>query len=461
MTALVLAALFVVAAPGAGFSQGSECLTSDELSSALVGMVRAQRFAETEDHLQNGGAPVADVPSLDLSVIAFPDGCEPAVANVLLSRDVPLGVRVSFDAATLDARGVRWVRDVRDPVTGESVLWRKGADWSTHRLEPLVPDRDGIRFVVPYPASAVKTLTAIGVLRLVDAGVVGLDDALAHDGREASVLTWLDEMITVSSNVATFALTRLLHDRGVIVSEESEDTRGRPCAERTERDETTNALHDALDAAGLRTLRYGRTRACDGSFLNSAGSGVGQHHMTSWDAARLLWLLDDRAPAPSWQVDGRPVDRRLLSPASRQLFVQRLLGQQGLHEALSSTVTCGREGRAEGIPARLPARWLAGATDGDFGARIGEARMSDDVRPCQAAAEVAFAHKTGLTENYGSDIGIVRGEGDSRRHYVIALFSNLGSRYVPACATGGLCYTQKIPALGKAIDDFLKARLER
>jgi hypothetical protein len=43
----------------------------------------------------------------------------------------------------------------------------------------------------------------------------------------------------------------------------------------------------------------------------------------------------------------------------------------------------------------------------------------------------------------------------------VAFFSNLGSRYTPACATGGLCYTQRIPALGRAIDDFLKRRLER
>ena len=442
-------------------AQPRDCLTSDELSQAVLTAVREQRFHETEDFLQNSGGPTAETPSLDISVIAFPDGCVAAAANVLLSRDLPDGYRVAIDRVTLEVDGVRWMRDRRDPRTGESVLWRRGADWDAQRLDPLVPGRHGVRFVVPYPASAVKILPAIGVLRLVDRGVVRLDDSLAHEGRTASILTWLDEMITVSSNAATFALTRLLHEHGTIIAEETPGERLRPCEERTDRREVHNAIHVLMDRLGLETLRYGRTRPCDGSFLNSAGAGVGQHHMTSWDAARLLWLLDESAPAPSWRVAGRPVPADVLSAASKRVLLDRLLGEQALHEALSTTLTCGQAGRAEGIPARLADRWLADPAAGDFGARIGESRPSDDVRPCNARAEVAFAHKTGLTENYGSDIGIVRGVNGARRHYVIAMFSNLGSRYTEACATGGLCYTQRIPVLGRAIDDFLKARLER
>jgi hypothetical protein len=459
-------ALLVALAASPGLAQPPGCLTSHELGQALLETVRAQQFHETEDYLQNHGLPVAETPSVDVSVIAFPEGCAPAYANVLLSRDDPEGHRVTIDRQTLEAEGVRWMRDRRDPKTGESVLWRKGADWDLARLEPLLPDRHGARFVVPYPASAVKLLPAIGVLRLVDRGVVSLEDPLVHDGRTANVLTWLDEMITVSSNGATFALTRLLHEHGEIVAEEPDEQRARPCEERTERRETRNTVHDLLNASGLRTLRYTRTRPCDGSFLNSAGAGVGQHHMTSWDAARLLWLLDESAPPPAWTIEGRRVDAALLSPASTRLLLDRLLGEQALHEALSTTATCGQPGRAEGIPARLPERWLANPAAGDFGVELGDTRMSADVRPCQKAADVHFAHKTGLTENYGSDIGIVGGlsrDGGAgrRRHYIVAFFSSLGSRYTPACATGGLCYTQRIPALGRAIDDFLKRRLER
>ncbi|HEY9643645.1 MAG TPA: hypothetical protein V6C57_24360 [Coleofasciculaceae cyanobacterium] len=85
-------------------------------------------------------------------------------------------------------------------------------------------------------------------------------------------------------------------------------------------------------------------------------------------------------------------------------------------------------------------------------------------------AEVSFLHKTGLTLNYGSDAGIVESlPGKPYRHYIIAFLSNLGYRYAdPAFANrtsypysdpvGGIAYTQRIPALGKQIDDGIKAQ---
>jgi hypothetical protein len=85
---------------------------------------------------------------------------------------------------------------------------------------------------------------------------------------------------------------------------------------------------------------------------------------------------------------------------------------------LSTPLTCGIAGRAEGIPADLPDRWYADPAGGDYGVTIHETRYTADARPCDAATEVLFAHKTGL------------------------------------------CYTQKIPRMAKRIDDFLEARLE-
>jgi hypothetical protein len=88
---------------------------------------------------------------------------------------------------------------------------------------------------------------------------------------------------------------------------------------------------------------------------------------------------------------------------------------------------------------------------------------------------VEFLHKTGLTENYGSNGGIVRElPGKPRRHYIIVLLSNLGFRYYddavasflkpdkgedgyPNTATG-ISYTQRIPALGQALDTQMKQR---
>jgi len=57
----------------------------------------------------------------------------------------------------------------------------------------------------------------------------------------------------------------------------------------------------------------------------------------------------------------------------------------------------------------------------------------------------AFAHKTGNTDNYASDAGIVQ---LGSTHYIVALLTNLGRRYAahPGCAT-----TWRLPALGAAI----------
>jgi hypothetical protein len=79
------------------------------------------------------------------------------------------------------------------------------------------------------------------------------------------------------------------------------------------------------------------------------------------------------------------------------------------------------------------------------------------VRPASNAATLRFAHKTGTTENYASDAGIVRAIAPLKRHYLVALLSNLGTRYAPhaPCAT-----TWRLPALGAAIDAALAPSLE-
>jgi beta-lactamase class A len=61
----------------------------------------------------------------------------------------------------------------------------------------------------------------------------------------------------------------------------------------------------------------------------------------------------------------------------------------------------------------------------------------------------AFAHKTGSTDNYAADAGVVKSGG---RHYAVAVLTSLGRRFAPheGCAT-----TWRLPALGAAIDALL------
>jgi hypothetical protein len=107
-----------------------------------------------------------------------------------------------------------------------------------------------------------------------------------------------------------------------------------------------------------------------------------------------------------------------------------------------------------GIPAQLPSRWLLA----DGGAQVEENLFPKDVRPANAQATATFAHKTGTTDNYASDAGMVTGMGSQPRKYLIALTSSLGRRYAPHadCATDW-----RIPQLGAAVDAWMQQHLER
>jgi hypothetical protein len=193
--------------------------------------------------------------------------------------------------------------------------------------------------------------------------------------------------------------------------------------------------------------------------------------MTALDTARLLLLIEG-GPGVLWRTpSGREVTAAELSQASR-VYLQSLLADQALHEALSSTVLCGDPKAEPGIPAAEPRRWVD-PKDGTVTAA--ETAFGRDTRPCNAAAEVTFLHKTGLTENYGSDGGIVRSlPGASRRHYIVVFLSNLGYRYYDAAVASAadpskgedgfpyvstkISYTQRIPALGRRIDALMKER---
>ncbi|WP_457425984.1 serine hydrolase [Roseateles sp. P5_E7] len=245
----------------------------------------------------------------------------------------------------------------------------------------------GPRFVAPYPASLLKMMVAVGVARLVDRGRSDWALPLTHAGKTRPVADWLFDMITVSSNEATSALVAHLHERGAIRREG-----GR---------EVHNELHDVFAAQGLPGLMIANTQP-DGGWGNGAGSGVGQIQMTAWDALRLMWRLDADAPA----------QQQLVSPASRAV-IRRALDAQTLHHNLSSESLRALPGWVPGIPVR-------------------------------------FAHKTGNTQNYASDAGIVH---DGDLHYLIAVTTSLGTRYAPHADAST---TWRLPALGGAVHALLK-----
>lgn len=360
-----------------------------DLAEALRVAVRAQRFEATPDGLQ-GGAPLGLMPSIDLAVVLFPrDGAKPVCANVLFSREHPEGLVARFEPGFGAVGNIGFHADVRD-AAGDSFAWLPGADWQ--RIAFPAWFGRGPRFVAPYPASLLKMMVAVGIARLVDEARSDWALPLPHAGQTRPVGDWLFDMITVSSNEATTALVAHLHARGAIRREGGV--------------EVHNELHELFAAQGLPGLMLANTQA-DGGWGNAAGAGVGQIQMTAWDALRLIWALDADAP---------PARPALVSPASRARLRAALDAQQHQH-VLSSGGLRALSGWVEGIP-MPPAR---------------------------------FAHKTGNTQNYASDAGIVH---DGALHYLIAVTTSLGSRYAPQ---PGAATTWKLPALGATVHAWLRA----
>ena len=219
------------------------------------------------------------------------------------------------------------------------------------------------------------------------------------------------------------------------------------------------ALNRDFRDLGLATLQINGTRASDGR-----GWSPGQIHMTAFDTARLFWIIDG-GPGVFWTgANGQPVTAALLSDSSRSCL-KKVLSEQGFNDALTTANLTGATNVRPGIPSRVADRWID-PTNGTV--TVAGEHFGLNIRSANTQAEVNFAHKTGMTFNYGSDAGIVTSlPGKPFRHYIIAFLANLGNRYTdevfatrktfPAFdEVSPITYTQKIPALGKAIDDAVK-----
>ncbi|MEU0569901.1 serine hydrolase [Nonomuraea sp. NPDC005983] len=380
--------------------------------------------------------PIVQQPQLDVTVLELDRYGRPiSSGTVLMSPQYPQGVVVPVD---------------RDFHTTE-VRWRQWDDagWYANQGKgtiDVVPGRENapIDFMSPYPASVLKLMVNFGVLRLVDKGQIKLDDtydyqptavsSLCGEASSNTIRAYMEASITSSSNSASCALVKLLHDRGAI-----------------------DELNQTFQDLGLETLQVKGTNPANGGRWSNPVT------MSSLDTAKLLALVNG-VPGKAWSApDGTPVTNAVLSPASRQVF-KSLLGEQGFNDMLSTTNWCGGDYPAAGIPQRVASRWI-----GDDGAvTVAGNKFGQDVRPCNESAQVTFAHKTGWVGNSGADAGIVRSlPGKAGRHYIVVAFTNLGTQYVdanrPATKPGiyPVAYTEKLAKLGHAIDQYEAGRTAR
>jgi Beta-lactamase enzyme family len=432
------------------------------LETALLNAVRAEHFERVMDfgagnenrpvkaHLGLPAKPIAQPPNVNVAVLQLDaQGRLVDRAYVILSRDYPDGLVVPLDK-NLGASSVRFLRWDIDRSNGGTFSADDGHQLTTKGWtnnppltadDELVPGRTNapIQFMVPYPASLFKSMVAFHVMRMVDAGKISLESEYSYDVAPAKpdarkIRYWLDAMLTISDNHATSALLKMLHDKNEI--------------------ESLNREYRELN---LPTLQINGTNP-----KNGLGWSTSQINLTAWDIARMFWLIDGGAGNFWDAADGKPVTEKIFSEPARA-FLKKTLSEQGFNNGLTTANFPGTANVPPGIPSRVADRWINptnghAIVDGDdFGV---------DIRAANTNAEVTFAHKTGWTFNYGADAGIVTSlPGKPFRHYVIAFVANLGQRYTdeifaarktfPNADGTPIFYTQKIPALGKAMDDAL------
>jgi hypothetical protein len=407
----------------------AEELTHEGLARLLLQSLRRCGAERAIDHW-DGDRPVAQPPSIDLAVAAFPGDGPPVWANVMLSREHPDGHVAAIGPEAGPVRGVHFVSDVRD-AAGNSVAWAPGSDWGDIDF-PSLWGNGPLRFVSPYPASLAKLMVLTGVARLVDTGRLRWDHDWLHGGRTRRLEQWCESMTVAGNNEAADALVALLHAQGLIT--------------RHDDGSESNGLHILFGDFGLFTLRLAHTTP-EGGWRNADGAGVGQLQMTAWDTVRLMWLLQPEGlwTAPPWRPPGTPP---LLSGGS----CHRLwswLGDQGLHTVLATGALAGVPGWQRGIAARVPPRWI----QADGSVQVEGMHFPPDVRQATTRATAYFSHQSGSTDNYAGTAGWVQGDGPAGRRYLIALTSTLGRRYAPHPA----CHADwSLARLGAAIDAGLR-----
>jgi len=379
---------------------------------------------------------VAAVPHLDVAVIRL-DGAGRAVeaANLLVDPVSPRGRVVTLDRS-LAATGVRFRRwnPARREAGAVAEPFTVADDLVPGGLDPRRGPGEVRDFMSPYPASVFKLVLAFHLAKRIDEGATSLATPVPagpEPGAPRRPLgDWLEAMVTESDNAATKALLRYLHAHGDVVK-----------------------LNRRMAALGLATLRVEGTSPADGGRW-----APGEIHATAMDVARLLWLVA-AGPVARWRTpEGELVTGDAL-PAYGRHLMRRLLAGQGYHEMLSAGLLCGEV--PAGIPALVPARFLDPQTGG---ATVQGVAYGRDVRPCNAAAEVQFLHKTGLTWNYAADAGLVEAlPGKPPRRYVIALLSSAGTRYLDPelggatrhpCGERQRCVSRKLSGIGAAVDAY-------
>src|SRR3569833_2838600 len=393
-------------------------------------LARPEQAPKLQPAVVAAAAQIHQRPNVDATVIELDENGRPlSLGTVLTSPQNPSGVVVPVDANlhTTAVRYRHWDTNLWDTNNGQG-------------NSDIVPGRENasIDFMSPYPASILKLMVGFGILQLVDKGTIKLDDTYAYQPTESSDLcggattdtirNYFDGMITISQIESACALIKLLSDKNAI-----------------------DVLISTFQDIGLETLQLKDTIRANG------GNWTPSITMTSLDTAKLLTLINGVSGTAWTTPGGKPVTSDVLSRPSREFFMQEL-GDQGWNNVLSTTNYCGHPYPTKGMPQRISQRWIGSDGTVTVNNDPTDGKYAYPVQPCQDAAQVTFAHKTGLTENAAGEASNVKSlPGQAKRSYVIVSFSNLGYRYIDTDrqeVQPAVNRTEKFAIVGRAMDEY-------
>ncbi|WP_345432392.1 serine hydrolase [Actinoallomurus vinaceus] len=370
-------------------------------------------------------------PQVDTTVIELDKKGRPVSSGtVLMSPQYKNGVVVPVDKnlRTTAVRYRLWDTDQWDANNGQGTT-------------DTVPGRENapIDFMEPYSASIVKLMVGFGIMQLVDKGSIKLDDTYAYTPTKPSdrcegattrtIREYFDRMITISDNGSACTLIKVMHEHGGV-----------------------DWLNQQFQDLGLDMLQLKGTDPANGDWSP-------QITMSSLDTAKLLMLINGVSGTAWTAPNGKPVTSDILSTSSREFFLKEL-GDQGWNNVLSTTNYCGYSYPTQGMPQRIAQRWIGADGTVTVNDDPTDGKYQYPVQPCQDAAQVTFAHKTGLTAFAAGDAGIVHSlPGQANRNYIIVSFSNLGWRYQDANRPNpgvqpAVNRTEKFAKLGRAMDGY-------
>jgi hypothetical protein len=392
--------------------------------------------------------PSPFLPQVDLSVIEISKNNKIlAACNILYDRDHPEGYEVQLNRRTITANNQVSFNVWREERWINPELWNKppaAIDVITNPPNPI------FSFMLPYPASCLKTMIAFIFMTLVDEGKIKLNSIITYQETgcppapnnipKSNLLSvWLTQMITISENFDQKVLLQYLYLNNELKNSQ-----------------------DKFNNLGLNALKFGPT-------LNpkcGQNSYDGFFGMGSIDTSKLLLIIFGVTGVLWTTLDGKKICADKVLSKKSQKFLQNILYNNAFAEVLNPVGLCGSPYKIQGFKTCVPPQFI-GANNNlvvplpeigfilDFGY---------DMSNCLKKANTRFAHNTGLTDFAGGDHGYVSKCKKCNKKYIITIHTSAGKNFADpelanakpnACDEYNICYSNAFPKIANYINKLL------